>query len=503
MKRILVAGMNHESNSFNPIVAGENDFRVLRGDDLFKKRTKTNSLSGIIDTLEEAGYEIIPTLTANAVPNGEVDYDFYAKIKSEIITKAKEALQTGPIDAVTLSLHGSMRIKDFDEAEGYLLEELREIFPHTPIFSSLDTHTTMTRRMHNNCNGFVGYKCSPHIDSYDTGVHAAKMTIATLEHGFKPFSAWVKVPILIAGEQSSTTVEPAKGLRKELIRTEQKEGIMAASYLMGFPWSDNKDSSVSVYVVADSQELADKEALRLAEHIWNTRNDFCFQTETYSEKTALDVAFQAISNGQALPIYLSDSGDNPTAGSSSDCTGFLKLIMDDPRTSQLKTPVLYGGIYDPEATLACKGKIGQEITLTFGAKFDTVTTKPITATGTVLSYIENWDKASTKTDLALFRTQGVDIVLAETHVGYTTPAIFSDLGRNPADADIVVCKLGYLTAAQAAVAKRSIMALSKGSTNEDLKTLPYTKISRPIFPLDTDITYDAKENLIPKSNSKL
>jgi microcystin degradation protein MlrC len=326
------------------------------------------------------------------------------------------------------------------------------------------------------------------------------MTIAALEHNFKPFSTWVKVPILIAGEQSSTTVEPAKGLREELIRTEQKEGIMAASYLMGFPWSDNKDSSVSVYVVAYSQELANKEALRLAEHIWNTRNDFCFQTETYSEEETLNVAFQAIANGQKLPIYLSDSGDNPTAGSSSDCTGFLKLMLDDPRTANLKTPILYGGIYDPEATLACKGKVGQEITLTFGAKFDTITTQPITATGTVLSYIENWDKASTKTDLALFRTQGVDIVLAETHVGYTTPAIFSDLGRNPADADIVVCKLGYLTAAQAAVAKRSIMALSKGSTNEDLKTLPYTKIPRPIFPLDTDIIYNAKENLILKEN---
>lgn len=498
MKRILVAGMHHESNSFNPIVAGENDFRVIRSKDLFKYRAKTNSLCGIIDTLEEAGYEIIPTLTANAVPNGEVDYDFYMNLKSEIITKAKEALTQGPIDAVTLSLHGSMRIKGFDEAEGYLLEELRELFPNIPIFSSLDTHTTMTHRMHNNCDGFVGYKCSPHIDSYETGVHAAKMTIAALEEGFKPFSAWVKVPILIAGEQSSTTVEPAKGLREELIRTEQQEGIMAASYLMGFPWADNKDSSVAVYVVANSQKLADKEALRLAEHIWNTRNDFCFQTETYSEQEALNVAFDAIANGQELPVYLSDSGDNPTAGSSSDCTGFLKLMMDDPRTDSLRSPILYGGIYDPEATLACKGKVGEEITLTFGAKFDTQTTQPITTTGTVISYIENWNKSALKTDLALFRSCGVDIVLAETHVGYTTPAIFSDLGRNPANADIVVCKLGYLTAAQAAVAKRSIIALSKGSTNEDLKTLHYTNIPRPIFPLDTEFTYRAEENLIPK-----
>ncbi len=498
MKRILVAGMHHESNSFNPIVTGENNFRIIRGAKLFTTRTKTNALSGIIDTLKAAGYEIIPTLTANAVPNGEVDYNFYCKIKAEILQEAQKALQAGPIDAITLSLHGSMRIKGFDEAEGYLLEELRQLCPNIPIFSSLDTHTTMTQRMYKNCDGFVAYKCSPHIDAYETGVHAAQMTIAALENKIHAHSAWVKVPILIAGEQSSTTVEPAKSLRQELIRTEEKNGILASSYLMGFPWSDNKDSSIAAFVVAETQELANTEALRLAELIWNTRNEFCFQTETYSEQEALDIAFNAILNNQNTPIYLSDSGDNPTAGSSSDCTGFLRLIMQDSRTNNLKNPVLYGGIYDPEATLACKGKIGQTLTLTFGAKFDTNTSQPITASGTVISYIENWDKASVKTDLALFRSCGVDIVLTETHVGYTTPDIFTDLGRNPADAEIVVCKLGYLTAAQAKIAKRSIMALSKGSTNEDLKTLHYTKIPRPIFPLDTDFTYDAKANLISK-----
>lgn len=38
------------------------------------------------------------------------------------------------------------------------------------------------------------------------------------------------------------------------------------------------------------------------------------------------------------------------------------------------------------------GKVGQEITLTFGSKFDSKTTSPITATGVVKAYIEDWDK---------------------------------------------------------------------------------------------------------------
>ena len=356
----------------------------------------------------------------------------------------------------------------------------------------------MTVRMHENCDGFVGFKCAPHTDRYETGIHAAQMTIAALENHVQAKSAWVKVPILIAGEQSSTTVEPMKGLITKLRETEKKEGILAASYLMGFPWADNEDSSVAVYVVAEEQELADREALRLAEIIWNTRNDFCFQTETYTEEETLNVAFDAIANGQELPVYLSDSGDNPTAGSSSDCTGFLKRIMDDPRTEQLKTPVLYGGIYDPEATLACKGKVGEEVTITFGAKFDTTTTQPITATGTVKAYVEKWKKTSIPCDIALFSSCGVDVVLAEGHIGYVSPDVFTDLGRDPKEADIVVCKLGYLTADQDAIAKRSIMALTKGSTNEDLKTLNYTKVPRPIFPLDEEFAYEAKDNLVVK-----
>lgn len=494
MKRILVGAMNHESNSFNPIIAGEEDFLVLRGEEVLRRRKENDTLTGILDALEQAGYQPVPTVFASAVPNGLVDKGFCEKLRREILEIAKAAV---PIDAVCFALHGSMTDMDYEEAEGPLLEGLRRIFPDIPIFVALDMHATMTEKMHRNADGFVGYKCAPHTDQTETGIHAAKMTIAALERGVKAHSAWVKVPILIAGEQSSTTVQPMINLIGALRETEKKEGVLAASYLMGFPWCDNPHSSVGVYVTAESRDLAQREALALARGIWDTRHEFCFQTETYSQQEVLDKAFEAIGRGDPTPIYLSDSGDNPTAGSSSDCVGFLKCLLEDPRTASLSSPALFGGIYDPEATLACKGKIGQEVTVTFGAKFDKVTTKPITATGVCVAYYEQWDKfPGNRSDIALLRTGNVDIVLAEKHIGYTSPAVFADLGRNPHEAQIVVCKLGYLTAAQAAVAKRSIMALSKGSTNEDLASIPYVKTPRPIFPLDRDFSYDPQENLM-------
>ena len=111
MKRVLVAGLQHESNSFNPIVAGKNDFQVIRGAEVFNRFRDNDPVTGVIKPLMEQGYEVVPTIFTSAVPNGEVDYDFYMGVKAEIIRIAKEEQAKKPIDAITLALHGSMRVK--------------------------------------------------------------------------------------------------------------------------------------------------------------------------------------------------------------------------------------------------------------------------------------------------------------------------------------------------------------------------------------------------------
>lgn len=492
-KRILLAAMHHESNSFNPIIAGENDFRVRVGEEMFRDLPHNNAVRGIRETLEAAGCELVPTRSVSAVPNGEVDKAFFLKEKAAILEQARQEKEKG-IDGLCLALHGSMRVHDFGEAEGPFLEEVRALFPHTPIYASLDTHSTMTAKMARNADGFVAYKCAPHTDQYETGAHAAKMLLHALE-GKPACHAWVKVSLLIAGEQSSSLVSPMKDLQAELQKREAAPGILASSYLMGFPWSDNPESSAGVYVVAEDQEQANEEALYLADLLWRTRKKFCFQTETYEPKKALDLAFEAIARGDRTPIYISDSGDNPTAGSSSDVTGLLALLLNHPETAKLKVPALFGGIYDPRATLALKGKAGEEMELTFGAGFDRKSSQPLTCRGQCMAYISDWTGFGHPSDVALFRTGNVDIVLAEKHIGYTGTKLFLDLGRDPARAELVLVKLGYLTPEHSAIAARSIMALSQGSTNEALATLPYKLVPRPIYPLDPELSYKAEEHL--------
>lgn len=277
MKRVFTASMHHESNSFNPIIAGESEFTVIRGAEIFNRFKENDAATGIIKTLLAAGYEVVPSVFTSAVPNGEVDIDFYNKIKKEIIETAVAENKRQPLDAAALALHGSMYIHGLGDAEGFLLEELRAALPEIPIFCSLDTHTTMTQRMHDNADGFAAFKCAPHTDRYETGVKAAEMTIAALERGVKAKSAWVRVPFLVAGEKSSSTVEPMRSLAEKTRAAEREPGILAASYLMGFPWCDNENSSAAVYVTAENQALADECAIRLAEELWARAMIFVFK----------------------------------------------------------------------------------------------------------------------------------------------------------------------------------------------------------------------------------
>ncbi|MGL4568427.1 MAG: MlrC C-terminal domain-containing protein [Fusobacteriaceae bacterium] len=199
---------------------------------------------------------------------------------------------------------------------------------------------------------------------------------------------------------------------------------------------------------------------------------------------------------EKFPIYISDSGDNPTAGSSSDCTDFLKIILENKETKNIPTPLIYGGIYDPEATLLCRERIGEVITVAVGAKFDTLTTQTLILKGEVINYLEKW--GTYESDLAVLRVNNVDIILAEKHVGYVSPEMYEDLGLCPKERAIIVCKLGYLTEHHKEISQKNIMALTNGSTREDLENIRYQKVKRPIFPLDKDFEYKAEKNL--KSN---
>ncbi|MFA7127921.1 MAG: M81 family metallopeptidase [Sphaerochaeta sp.] len=483
--RVLVGGMHHESDTFNPLVCGRQDIWVRRGNDLLSHKGN-DSISGAIATLQAAGIEVIPSLIARAVPNGEWDLSYYKELKEEFLGYIEKSL---PLDALCLSLHGSMRVKGLGEAEGDLLQAIRKICPTIPIFSSLDMHATMTVAMLEHCNGFVGYKCAPHTDTYETGIHAAQMVIKTLKEGLKPVMAAVHLPILIAGEQSETSVQPMLDLIGYLRSAEKQKGILACSYLLGFPWADVAENGVTALVVAEEDaHLANEVAMQLSEIFWSRRYDFGFYNETHESADAITAAKKSILSG-IYPVVISDSGDNPTAGSSQDVTNFLKMVINDPVLGKLDPPLCYQGIYDPVVVQqAFEVGVGGLVTESLGSRFDTKTSTPITSGARVKALCPHWEKAQ-GSDLALLDVAGVDVVVTGSHVGCYDPEMMKALGVVPEKCKCIVVKLGYLEPEIRKIAKRSMMALTDGSTNEVFSRLPYMNLSHPMYPIDGDFEY--------------
>jgi microcystin degradation protein MlrC len=480
VKRVVVGGMHHESNTFNPILTDWQDIRIRRGPSLLTPINQ-DSIGGVVSTLQQAGYEVIPTLIARAVPNGEWKRDVYITLKDELLESLRQA---GEIDAICLSLHGSMRVEGIGEAEGDLLASIRAIQPDVPLITSLDMHATITDEMLAHADGFVGYKCAPHTDTFETGVHAAKMIIQVLEGGANPVMEVVRIPMIVAGEQSETSVEPMVSLMDELKQFEQSPAIMAASYLLGFPWADTAPNSIVALVVADSDRQAAADiALMLAKNFWARRSAFHFYNETYMPEKALDVCLQRVKD--SAPVVISDSGDNPTAGSSGDVTGFLKLMLSNAESSSLNPPALYQCFYDP-ALVKQSFSVGVGATFkgSLGAAFDTIKSSPVLGDMTVKALKHDWD--GNQVDIALIHTGGIDVVVSSKHVGAYDPGMMRALGVVPESLKLIVVKLGYLEPEIRAISNYSVMALTEGSTNEVLANLPYKVLPRPVYPLDPE-----------------
>ncbi|MCG8570453.1 MAG: M81 family metallopeptidase [Spirochaetes bacterium] len=478
--KIIIGGFSHESNTFNPILTSKEDFVVLRGDEIYQALDYHEPAKGIIKTLEQwPEYEICTTLFARAVPNGVIEKKFYLGIKNELLERA--SLHRDAV-AIVLALHGSMRVEDIGEAEGDLLKDLRAMFPDIPIISALDLHATITDTMIAHADAFVGYKTAPHVDCFETGKHAAELARYTLTTGQPLTMAYQRIPMIIAGEKSETSVKPTSTMIEQLRIAEQENDILAASFLLGFPWADTEDNGVcSLVVTQNNQEKAEEKASQLAKVFWDTRQQFDFTTEAYLPEEAIKQALME----KRSPVFLSDSGDNPTAGSTGDNTGFLELLYHHPGINELNEPLVFTGIYDPDSVKKCAGQEGQAVKLELGGKFDQVNCLPLQLTGIVKKYVKSW--GDYQSDLVLFHSGGIEIVITSKHIGFVHPSMLEALDINPSDRKIIAIKLGYLTDPYKKIAARSIIALTNGCTDEILERLPYKKMKRPIYPLDKDM----------------
>jgi microcystin degradation protein MlrC len=290
--------------------------------------------------------------------------------------------------------------------------------------------------------------------------------------------AFAKLPFLLSGEQSETGGEPMASMIQHLRDADSQSAVLSASFGLGFPWADVYDNGVSAVAVTDGDRaLAQSEADRLARAFWERRMEFDFRVEAYPVDEAIEVALAAPES----TVFLSDSGDNPTAGGTTD----IPLVVERLLAKGAPDAVV-AALCDSAAVESCMAVgVAQRVTLSIGGKMDIRHGQPLEVTGQVQRLADSeWGP------MAVLRAEGVDIVLSSRRVGVTEPALLRQLGIEPLERRIVVLKIGYLFAPFQAIAPRSILMLSPGCTNCDLTQLQYDQVNRPMYPLDSDASWE-------------
>ncbi len=467
MKNIAIGGFFHESNTFNPIITSQEDFLIYYGAEIYANCDAYLQAKGIIEFFSgKPDCQLLPLVFARAVPNGVVDKALYLSLKAKFFQLLEEMPQP---DIFVLALHGSMRVQEIGSAETDLLAEIKSRYPSAPIVCGLDMHATVTDKMLQLTTAMVGYKTAPHLDAFETGYHAAKMAYQILCEGVNLCIGAAKIPCLIAGEKSETDYPPMRDLISELRKLEEKDEVCAVSYLLGFPWADAEENGVTALVVTkNGQQLADSCANYLADRFLAVRHEFSFSSPAFVPEEALRRALQET----CKPVFVSDSGDNPTAGSTADNTTLISLLSRELQDLARSRKILVAGIFDPVAVETSKDRINQKISLQVGGNFDTMYCQPFVLVGEPVRLVEGFGLH--KASLLLFHTDEFDLIITSKHIGFTGVEMFEALGIDYLSMELIVVKLGYLTEEFKAIAAKSYLALSQGCTDEVLSRLCYS-----------------------------
>lgn len=462
--RIITGGIHHETNSFTPLPTIYRYFTLSCGPERYADD------AGNLAPLDQI--DLATTFVANAGPGGLVQHTTYQQLKTELLAEIAAAL---PADGLLLDLHGAMEVEQIGDGETDLLLAVRALVgEHLPIAISLDLHGNISPALIAGAQILTAYRTAPHRDANSTRRRALQLLIQALSNGHRPVSAMVKLPLMLPGEAAVTDVEPAASLYQQLPAIAQLPGLLDASLMIGCAWTDSRYARVSAIVVAESDaQLAQMHAAQLADRVWERRAQFGYAIAALD----VDAAIAQAQRSTTWPVYISDSGDNVTAGAPGDSPLLAARLLASGAQA------LIAGIADQAAVQACVAAgVGAELELSIGASLDP-RSGPALACRAIVEQIGAAN--------AVVRSGNLRIIVTSERQAFTERADISAAGVDPHQQQIIVVKLGYLFPDLVAHAAHAIMALTPGATTLRLETLPYQQVTRPIYPLDPQIEWEA------------
>lgn len=483
--RLFTACFAHESSGFSPIPTSMENFRdgllhrPSRGELIPLRLTAIEC--ALTDKGTKRGHDVVESIGAAATPSGPTVKADYEAIRDEIIADLKKAM---PVDAVALFLHGAQLAEGYDDCEGDLLGRLRAVVgPDVPIGVEIDLHGNITDAMMNNATAIIACKEYPHTDFLERADELLDILEAAVARKIKPVASYCKLPLLGIFH---TTRQPMRGLVDRISALEKETGILSVSIAHGFPWADTPHAGSAVIVVTDNDKpLADRLARKIAGELFDMRREIAAPLTTLPEALA-----EAADVKDGL-VIIADTADNAGGGAASDSTYFLRELI---RRDAQQTVV--GMIWDPVAVdFAFGAGVGSTLPMRIGGKVSALSGAPVDGDFTVTALNPNLTQIAFGYRLPLgkaaaLRIGGIDVVIAAAREQVHSPDCFTELGIDLTSKRLVVVKSAQHFYAQFnKMAAKIIYAVAPGVTSVDFSTFDYTRLPRPIWPLDRDVAF--------------
>ncbi len=486
--RVITGAIGHETSTFTTVATTwasyrDQRFGYLTGDEIIDKfRGSNTTIGGYIAGAEAHGFELIPTIFANAHPSAPTPRNVLDAILKDMLDRIAEA---GSIDGVLLDLHGAMVAEGIDDGEGHILTAVRELVgPQVPILAELDIHSNVSRRMIEMADVLIGRETYPEIDQAERARECADVLMRIYREGVRPTMALHQIP-LVWGLNQVTAHSPMREAIAELHRIEAQPGVICGSIATCYPLADIPDMGASVYIVTDNDlDLAQEYADELAAWIWERRSDWHAPMPPTREALA-----QATAEGN-FPVIFADRNDNTGGGSPGDSTGMLQTFIEAGLEDAC---ILY--IVDPEAVRACQeAGVGATLTLDVGAKSTPLQGQSVRMTAEVVTLSDgsfrydgprNAGLESSMGPSAYIRHDGIHILLVTEREQPFDTAFSRTMGLDPRQMRYIGVKSTVHFRAGFESWAGAIYAVSEPSVHDPVgKELPFHNLGRKLYPLD-------------------
>ena len=477
--KVLLAHFTNEANANVPNICEFDQMHLSYGDKCIEDMH-------IREVFERSNIEMLPAIMATSGSSGVIAKEVFDYITAKITRVIKENINS--IDGVFLEFHGASYVEEIGSGDFYLLERIRELLgPYIPIAIVCDPHGNLTKEYVESTQIIRSYRESPHTDAIESDIRVAKELIDIMQNRQNIHSIYRKLPLILGGEQSVSTDEPVLSINKYMDEMEKDPRVRSASWHVGYIRHDCPEAGCAIVIVpqtANDIEYCEQKADELAKYVWDKRHEFHYTGYTAEPDKAIEEALAF----DDKPVFITDSGDNSTSGSTGANTFVLRQFL---AIKDLKKKVLFASICDVKTFKQLSLlNINDSCEIDLGANYDELSKSvhlqvKIIASGGIKGFMMfDHNKVFAHTITVNIINTNIYIIVADNPYTLCEMHQYEEAGLNIDDYDIIIVKQGYIFPDLKAKGKLSIMSLTNGATLQNTAKLPFKLICRPMYPID-------------------